>query len=112
MFLSALVLAPLAAGAVAAHVLAERQAVRDADTRLQRAALSVARAEQASLDRGVDALTPAVARRAFRASSGELERLRAERGLGFLLVTEHGRVVRAAMGHPTFRAAFPARPAR
>src|SRR5437763_16351502 len=93
MFLSALVLAPLAAGAVAAHVLAERQAVRDADTRLQRAALSVARAEQASLDRGVDALTPAVARRAFRASSGELDRLGVARGLGFLLVSRHGLVV-------------------
>src|SRR5439155_16830843 len=112
MFLSALVLAPLAAGAVAAHVLAERQAVRDADARLQHAALSVARCEQASIDRGIDSLTPRVARQALHASSRELERLRVERGLSFLLVTRHGQVVRAAMGDPEFRAGFAVSPAR
>ena len=112
MFLSALVLAPLAAGAVAAHVLAERQAVRDADARLQHAALSVARSEQASIDRGIDSLTPGVARRALRASSGELDHLRADRGLSFLLVASHERVVRAAMGDPQFRAGFGVKPTR
>jgi len=112
LFLSALVLAPLAAGGIAAHVLAERQAIHDADSRLQSAELGVQRAEQRALDRALTDLTPAIARRALAANPAVLEGLRSARGLGFLLVARDDRVVSAAMGRPDFRGWIVPRPTR
>ena len=66
MFLSALVLAPLVAGGVAAHVLATNRAVRETDARLQGVQLAVERAEQRAFDAAQYRLSPGVAKMAFR----------------------------------------------
>jgi diguanylate cyclase (GGDEF)-like protein len=102
LFLCALVLAPLAAGGIAAHVLAERHATRDAEARLQRIQLTVERVRQHAFDVARLSLTGDVARRAFRASHDALEHLRASTGLGFLFVVRGGLVRERAMGSPLF----------
>jgi diguanylate cyclase (GGDEF)-like protein len=102
MFLSALVLAPLVAGAVAAHVLATNRAVRDTDARLQGVQLMVERAEQRAFDAAQYRLSPAVAKMAFRSHPRALERLRRTAGLGFLFVVRNGRIGGEAMGAPRF----------
>jgi diguanylate cyclase (GGDEF)-like protein len=105
-FLSALVLAPLAAGGVAAHVLAARQAVRDADARLQSVELRVEQAEQQAVDTVRFEVTPALARAAFASSRSEVDGIRRSAHLDFLVVLRSGHVRAAAMGSPRFDPAF------
>jgi diguanylate cyclase (GGDEF)-like protein len=101
-FLAAIVLAPLVAGAIVLHALAVRQAVREADGRLQTQEISALHVQDRMTEEVRLRMTRGLAIRALRASPSELDRLRAQSGFGFLLVVRSGRVTAKAMGTPRF----------
>ena len=101
LFFLGIVAAPLIGGAILATNLSRAQAVRDADSRLQVAAVSATNAlqqERFALPRD---LSSAVALRAARAAtSAELDRLRRSARLDYLLVVRAGRVAASSIGGP------------
>ena len=99
-FFAAIVLAPLVAGAVVVHALAARQAVHEADARLQSQEIGALRVEDRLAEDVRLHVTQAFAARAFGASTANLDRLRTGAGLGFLVVARDGRVSAAALGSP------------
>ena len=101
LFFVGIVAAPLVVGAVVAANSARTQAIRDADGRLQVAAVTATDALRLERARVSRVASPAAALRAFQAESGtEIDGIRRDLRLDYLLVVRDGEVVRASVDLP------------
>ncbi len=101
LFFVSIVAAPLVVGAVTAEHAARTLAVHDADGRLQVAAVTARSALERQQILLIRAMSGADALRAFRSSSGqELDAIRRDVRLDYLIVLEAGRVKVASVDVP------------
>ncbi len=101
LFFVGIVAAPLVVGAVVAANSARTQAIRDADGRLQVAAVTATDALRLERARVSRVASPAAALRAFQAESGtEIDGIRRDLRLDYLLVVRDGEVVRSSVDLP------------
>src|SRR5215211_279520 len=101
LFFLGVVAAPLVAGAVTASHISRTQALRDADSRLQLAAVTATNAlQQERLALTRDISSGAAIRAAGTTASAALDGLRRSSGLDYLIVVRDGRVTAASIELP------------
>jgi diguanylate cyclase (GGDEF)-like protein len=99
LFFVGIVAAPLVVGAVVAAHASQQQAIRDADGRLQVAAVTATDALRLERARVAGSVSPAVALRAFR-SPNAVDRIRRNERLDYLLVVGPGGPINASLDLP------------